>query len=142
MTASGRLSLLARARSEPFRSPENGRALVTVAAVSGADPVFRTAGPTGFVITVVEWPSDASGAVIPDRVRAGEARVRPWHMSPAEVAELDRLLAMGWRLDEVDLLVGGGPNRPRFVPSPCTLRASPFWPAPSEDEIARLLAAA
>lgn len=138
-----RLSLLARSRAtEAFRSPEGAVALVTALQVdSNGEPVWRQAGPTGFRMLVAVWPALPDGSVVPDRVRAGEVRVLPWDLTPAEVAELDRLLAMGWRIDEVDLLVTGGPNHPRFAPSPDTLRACPWWPAPSDDEIARLLAA-
>lgn len=141
MVPSPRVSLQARARSETFRSDEHAVALLTVARVDArGEPVFRTTGPTGFRFLVVVWPADSKGRVIPDRVRAGEARVAPWDLSPAEVEALDAMLAAGWHLGEIDLLVSGGPIRPHLAPSPDTLRASPFWPAPSEDEIARLLA--
>lgn len=127
-----RLALQPRVRlGEPapeaiFASTPARVARITFALMDGDEPEIRGIGP--FDTAVIAWPCDDNGYIHVGRLHAGDTRVLRWRMSEAEIAAVRALHVEGWRFATSDLLVTGGPDRPRFHPTPRSFRLSKFAP--------------
>lgn len=100
-------------------------------------PDIRGTGP--YTTAVAVWPCHADGVVDVERVERGEVHVVRWVLSAVELAALRAVHAAGWRFQECDLLVSGGPSRPVFVPTARTMARSVVAPQVDHAQLERIL---